>query len=288
MMMTAINIPKRLTSALTILMVAFTLVSAEAKDKQHYGAGVSASVARPYALVLPVVKEIAEDGIIRGSSQYKGTDNLDGATSAKKSDGFAPWNGQGTVFYKVRSDVLAPTHFLDTGDKGTVVVRYIVEPIDSENTRVTIDAVFNEDSHHRSHPSDGGVESMEFVTISQKFTAIDAAENQRREEAEHAREHKRLLELQEAQSREQSQLDSVNSEVSALQQKLAEQEKGRRFRVRTAAELKACPFNRAERLRELSQGDTVTVLLELPAWYKVQTANGEQGWVYRLMLETTP
>jgi hypothetical protein len=281
-------IPKRLASALIILTVALTLTVAEAKDKQHYGAGVSASVARPYTQVLPVVKEIADDGMIRGSSQYKGTDNLDGATSAKKADGFPAWNGQGTVFYKVRSDVLAPTHFLDTGDKGTVVVRYIVEPIDADNTRVIIDAVFNEDSRHRSHPSDGGVESMEFVTISQRFTAIDAADKQRREEAEHAREHKRLLELQEAQAREQAQLDSANAEVSALQQKIAGHEKGRRYRVRTVAELKTRPFNRAERLRDLSQGDSVTVLLELPAWYKVQAANGEQGWVYRLMLEAMP
>jgi hypothetical protein len=282
-------IPRWRNAAVTFLALALLLTAAEAKkDKQHYGAGVSASVARPYVQVLPIVREIAEDGTIRGSSQYKGTDDLAGATAVKKAEGFPPWNGQGTVFYKVRSDVLSPTHFLDSGDKGTVVVRYIVESIDSANTRVIIDAVFNEDSHHRTHPSDGGVESMEFVAISQKFTALDAAEKQKREEAEQTEKHKKLLELQEAQSREQAQLDSVNSELQAAEQKIAEQQKGRRFRVQTAADLKAAPFNSAQRVRELSQGDAVLVLLKTPAWYKVQTRNGEQGWVYHLMLEAIP
>ena len=238
--------------------------------------------------VCAVVGEIAEDGIIRGSSQYKGTDDLDGATSAKKAEGFPPWTGKGAVFYKVRSDVLSPTHFLDSGDKGTVAVRYIVEPIDAANARVTIDAVFNEDSRHRSHPSDGGVESMEFVAISQKFTALDAADKLKREELEQAEKHKKLVELQDAQLREQAQLDAVNREVSTLESKIAEQQRGRRFRVHSAADLKAGPFNSAQLVRELSQGDAVIVLLETAAWYKVRTVNGEQGWVYRLMLEAIP
>ncbi|PYX08517.1 MAG: ligand-binding protein SH3, partial [Acidobacteria bacterium] len=51
---------------------------------------------------------------------------------------------------------------------------------------------------------------------------------------------------------------------------------------------KAEPYNKSKTMRLLSQGDQLTVLVETPAWLRVQTASGEQGWVYRLMLEVTP
>ncbi|PYX62845.1 MAG: hypothetical protein DMG74_19265 [Acidobacteria bacterium] len=58
------------------------------------------------------------------------------------------------------------------------------------------------------------------------------------------------------------------------------------LRVRSSkADLKAQPYGQSKTVYSLSQGDTVLVLLQTPNWYRVQTADGQQGWIYRLLLE---
>jgi SH3-like domain-containing protein len=60
-------------------------------------------------------------------------------------------------------------------------------------------------------------------------------------------------------------------------------------RVKTSsADLKVQAYNQAKTVRLLSEGDRLIVLVETPAWLRVQTAGGEPGWVYRLMMEVSP
>jgi SH3-like domain-containing protein len=85
---------------------------------------------------------------------------------------------------------------------------------------------------------------------------------------------------------EREQLKAVNAEEQELQNKIQALQAGKPAHVRTAsADLKAEPYNQSKTLQLLSQGAAVTVLLQTRSWYRVQAANGEQGWVYRLMVE---
>jgi SH3-like domain-containing protein len=60
-------------------------------------------------------------------------------------------------------------------------------------------------------------------------------------------------------------------------------------RVRTTtADLKVAPYTESKTLQQLAQGNTVTVLAQIPGWYRVQSSDGRQGWVYELMLEFAP
>jgi len=55
---------------------------------------------------------------------------------------FPEWKDPGTAFYKVRTKVLAPANFKETGDEGTLAVRYVVQSRDANRTTLRIDAVF--------------------------------------------------------------------------------------------------------------------------------------------------
>ena len=72
--------------------------------------------------VLPIVQDIAADSIIRGTYVYERDKELTGAMPAKSSNAFGQWQGPGQVFYKVVIGALAPRHFLDSADVGTVTL----------------------------------------------------------------------------------------------------------------------------------------------------------------------
>src|SRR2546428_6488827 len=124
-----------------LLITALLLLAAHqthARKHEHYGEGFSVDLTQPYDEVLDVVQQVTNDGIIRGTYQYKGTNQLDGAESVKTSPAFPKWTGGGTVLYKVRPNTLAPEHFYQSGDKGTVAVRYIVQPAGPDSTQLRI------------------------------------------------------------------------------------------------------------------------------------------------------
>jgi len=89
--------------------------------------------------------------------------------------------------------------------------------------------------------------------------------------------------------RENAMLAAARAKEQQLQAKLQESSPANRTALvrTTSAQLKAAPYNQSPTLQALAQGDTVTVLLQTRAWYRVQTLNGQQGWVYRLMLEVS-
>jgi hypothetical protein len=268
--------------------VLLLLTPGHAGKRSTLGVGLSVDLDSPYDKVLKVVQEIADDGIIRGTWQYRGTTELAGATSARTARGFDEWNGRGTVLYKVRPDTLSPANFHESMAKGTVAVRYIVQAAGPNTTNLRIDAVFEEDDRRREHPSEGGVESSEFAAITAKIKELDDREAAGHEQAAHQQQLQKMEELEAELGRESAQLATLTAKEKELQQQLQRPPGSGPARVRTAsADMKAEPYNQSRTLQLLAQGETVTVLLRTPNWYRVQASNGEEGWVYRLMLEAT-
>jgi hypothetical protein len=269
--------------------VLLLLTPSEASKRSNSGEGLSVDLDTPYDKVLKVVQEIADDGIIRGTWQYRGTTELEGATSARTARGFEEWKGGGTVLYKVRPDTLSPEHFHESMSKGTVVVRYIVQPAGPNVTSLRIDAVYEEDDRRRSHASDGQVESSEFAAITAKIKELDDQEAASREQAARQQQAQKMEELEAELGQENAQLETLTAKEKELQKQLQRPPGSGSARVRTAsADLKAEPYNQSRTLQLLAQGETVTVLLRTPNWHRVQASNGEEGWVYRLMLEVAP
>jgi len=146
-----------------LALAALTVVAlAAAPDRS---AGVSMAFPVPYATVVEAVRAVSADGVIRGTYQYESDTAINGANKSGTSPAFPRWAGAGEVFYKTRPGAIAPSHFAGSRDRGAVTVRYVVEPGQAGQTRVTIDAVFVEESHHGRHPSQGSVEKAEFDEI---------------------------------------------------------------------------------------------------------------------------
>jgi len=272
---------------MTVLIIGLLLFAADQsearKHEQHYGAGFSVDLTQPYKEVLDVVQQVTNDGIIRGTYEYKGTKDLDGAESANSSKAFPPWTGQGKVLYKIRPHTLSPEHFYQSTDEGTVAIRYIVQPLTPSGTRLRIDAVFVEATLRKRHASDGRVEGSEFEAISDRMKDIEDAEAKR-----HDQQQRQLEQLQAQLDQETARLRAATAKQQQLEEQLQQQQVLHAARVKTFnADLKAEPYNQSKTARLLSQGEQLTVLMETPSWYRVQMATGEQGWVYRLMLEIT-
>ncbi|HEV2732126.1 MAG TPA: SH3 domain-containing protein, partial [Terriglobales bacterium] len=133
------------------------------------------------------------------------------------------------------------------------------------------------------------VEDGEFEAISDTMKDIEDAEAKKQEKLLHDQQQKRLEELQAQLDQETTQLKEVTAKEQQLEHQMQQRQGLHAARVKSAsADLKAEPYNRSKTMRLLSQGDQLTVLVETPAWLRVKTTSGEQGWVYRLMLEVTP
>ncbi len=81
----------------------------------------------------------------------------------------------------MRKHALDPRNFKNSGDLGTLAVRYVVQVQGFENTVLRIDAVFVEDLRHTVHLSNGSVESEEYKDIRER---LDAVELMKKENAE--------------------------------------------------------------------------------------------------------
>ena len=260
-----------------------------ARKHEHFGEEFSIDLNQPYDQVVKVVQKVANNGIIQGTFEYKGTHDLDGARSVKNSHAFEAWSGAGTVLYKERPNALAPENFYATGDTGTVVVRYVVQPIGPNTTRLQIEARFEPDTRHGSHPSNGKVESKEFEAISSEIDDLEGQQKKQRQEAVIEQQQKKLEDLQAELDRENAELTALTTKEQQLQKQVKDRQGATAVRVRTAsADLKTAPYNESKTLQLLPQGEAVTVLMRTSRWYRVQAANGAQGWVYSPMLEVAP
>jgi len=170
------------TKSLVIVIVLWAaclpLLQAGSKDKIAYGEGLMVNVPFPEAEVEQVVQDIAQNGIIRGTKEYNKDEYVGGATAAASTRVFPPWTEGGKVFYKVRLQAIDPRNFKDSGDVGTLAVRYVLQPQGDKNTVLRINAVFVEDFRHTVHASDGSVESSEYKDIHDHLDAIELMKTQ--------------------------------------------------------------------------------------------------------------
>jgi hypothetical protein len=170
--------PLFLMATFVLLATVEPVLQAREKDKLSYGEGLIVNVPFTEAEVEQVVRDVAQNGIIRGTKEYNKDEYVVGAKPADSTHAFPPWTEGGKVFYKVRLQTLDPRNFKDGGDLGTLAVRYVLQPQGNKNTVLRIDAVFVEDFRHTVHASNGSVEGSEYKDIKDHLDSIELMKQQ--------------------------------------------------------------------------------------------------------------
>jgi hypothetical protein len=273
--------------------------------------------------VTRVVEDAVQNGIIRGTKEYNKDEYISGAVAATSTKVFSDNAGEGSkVFYKVRLKALDPRNFKNSGDIGTLAVRYIVTPQGDKHTILRIDARFVEDFRHTVHASNGSVESEEYKIIRDhlenlELVKAEALEVKKGNDAERERKLKNTQ-----MSSSQSQPAAVNTperqpapaspnativaannapvapavnsatpkssdtEALTLEQRVKDLRGQVERRVKApGAPLKADPFHSATNLRSLPAGTEVLIVISTTYWLGVETHDGQHGWLLRDELE---
>lgn len=278
-----------LALVLVSLLLAYPSLCA-AKDRDVPTAGFVNEFTASFNDVLQIVTEVVQDQTIHGTYIYDKEPTLVGAVAVKSTPLFRPWKDEGQVFYKVRYNAIAPRHFRESADQGTIAVRYVISSISPERTRLRIDAVFVENSHRVVHASDGTVEASEYKVIQDRLHEVqsaeyEAAEAQRRRESLDLAKRSLLRQHEEETAllaTTQTSADALESRVNSLRYELE-----RRIKAPGAA-LKAAPFRSAANLANLPAYTEVVLVIVTPRWYGVETPDGHRGWLSIDQLEMLP
>src|ERR1700732_1119668 len=288
---------KLLCSSSTVVLLAglYTLLGVEprpanARAQQLRSSGFAGEFVGSKADVLQAVNEVLEDQIIHGTWIFDKDRTLMDATVVTSTPLFAPWKGPGQAFYKIRKDAIAPRHFLDSADQGTIAVRYIVIPEQEGRTRVRIDAVYVENTHRTVHDSDGTVESSEYKAIQEHLQTIQldaqaAADMKRR------RDSADLVKQTVIRRRDDDRtlLASAQSSVKDMEERLKDLRRGVERRVKApGTDLKAAPFQSSAKVVSLPASTEVVIVIVTPHWFGVETPNGQRGWIAIEQLEPLP
>jgi hypothetical protein len=289
--------------ALLILGIWVVPASSRGKDTTQYGAGLIVNVPFPEADVTQAVKEVTQNGIIRGSKEYERDEYITGAEVATSVRGFPDWQEGGQVFYKVRTHALDPRNFKESGDVGTLAVRYVVQPQGEKNTVLRIDAIFVEDFRHTVHPSNGSVEGAEYKDIHDHLEQLHLLKQEAAEAAaQHTQVNEKLLRkdaggpslpVKNRTSTPGTADDPKPLASQAENQSPEEHLKNLRLQVERVvkppgAPLKASPFRTARTLVSLPSGTEVLIVISTPYWFGIETHQGQHGWIYRDDLELVP
>src|SRR5258708_10041937 len=175
------SFPRRLAAGLTITFL--WLLSGIAhlhasKDHAAPNPGFVTELAASIEDVLQALQEVLEDQTIHGTQVFDREPTLTGAVIVGSTALFEPWKGEGKVFYKIRTNAIAPRHFLQSADQGTIAARYEVTSVSPARTRLRIDAVFVEPAHRAVDSSDGTVESSEYTAIQDHLQPLQFAEQE--------------------------------------------------------------------------------------------------------------
>jgi hypothetical protein len=240
--------------------------------------------------VRQAVVSIQKDHIIHGTLVFDKEPTLTGAVAVESTPLFDPWQGPGEVYYKIRTDAIAPRHFLESADQGTIGVRYVVIPLGPDRVRVKVDAVYIEASHKTIHPSDGTVERDEMKEIKEALdslqqAAMDAADARRRELSAELVKQSYVRQREE----ENNRLSTAQASEKEMQQEIVSLRHELERRVKApGADLKAAPFQSAANLKTLTAYTEVVVLIVTPHWLGVETPEGQRGWLPIERLEPLP
>ena len=317
----------RMAAAFILLLLLLTAAAMPAlgreKDVLQYGAGLIVNIPRPESEVAQVVEDVAQNGIIRGTKEYNKDEYITGAVAAASTPVFAAWTEGGKVFYKVRQQALDPRNFKDSGDVGTLAVRYVVQPQGDSNTVLRIDALFMEDFRRNVHQSNGSVESSEYKNIQDRLAEVELVKKETADALEAKQERlakqnfglgsdkdEEVLSTPPATAKsgeraagERAKAEETNAEKTAgqaapisvpqsaesLEQHVAElRQQVERLVKKPGAPLKSAPFHTASTLKSLEPGVEVLILISTPYWYGVETHDGQHGWIQRDQLEQVP
>ena len=291
-------------------------LAGSAKEGIQWGAGLVINVPFPESEVAQVVADVAQNGIIRGTKEYNKDEYIAGATSVSSTRVF-PEKVEGKVFYKVRLQALDPRNFKDSGDMGTLAVRYVLQPQGDHNTVLRIDARFVEDFRRVSHASNGSVEGAEYKDIHDRLESLqlirsETVEAERQKQGQGA---KTLPDTTSASSSSApaaasssaqtavvaSELPGGRSEdgahtqsaetrpVQTLEQRVQDlRRQVERIVKSPGAPLKSAPFNTASTLQTLPAGAEVLIVVSTTYWLGIETHEGQHGWLLRDQLESLP
>jgi hypothetical protein len=280
--------------ALSFWLLAASLLPLHGREhktkKPDYGLGFSSEIEAPESEVLQAVDDVINDGVIQGSKEYAKDKYIDKASPQTSSSLFPEWTGPGKVFYKVRTQVLSPTNFKESNDEGTLAVRYIVQSKDPKHTILKINAVFVEEFRRMVHPSDGSVEGAEYKDVQDHVDTLELQKKQAAESAKHRQEvlAKQTLERKHEQDEASALASSQNSSETLEQHVENLRHQVERVVKAPGAQLKSAPFHSATNLKSLDAGSEVVILIVSPAWFGVETEDGQHGWISRAQLEPLP
>jgi hypothetical protein len=240
--------------------------------------------------VLQALQDVLQDQTIHGTYVFDKEPTLSGAKVAASTPLFEPWKAGGQVFYKIRTNAIAPRHFRDSADQGTIAVRYVVTSVSPERTRLRIDAIFVENAHHTVHPSDGTVETSEYKVVQDHLQAIqfaeqEAADSQRRRESIDLAKQTLVRQHEDETTRlaaAQSSVQDLEQRVNALRHQVQQRIKA------PGASLKAAPFRSAANVANLAAYTDVVIVIVTPHWYGIETPEGQRGWLRVDQLEPLP
>ena len=259
------------------------------KEKLSYGEGLIVNVPFAEADVEQVVQDIVQNGIIHGSKEYNKDEYVGGADAADSTAVFPKWTGPGQAFYKVRKNALDPRNFKDSGDSGTLAVRYVVQKADDKNTVLKIDAIFVDDFHRRAHLSNGSVEAAEYAAIQDHIAAMHLQKQHAAEEEQHRQQELAAKELERKQQQQQLEVLVAQAPGESLEQHVRNLRREVERSVKApGGKLRSAPFRSASSLISLPSGTVVIVLVSTPYWYGVETEDGQHGWLHRSELELLP
>jgi Bacterial SH3 domain len=257
---------------------------------QPLGPGITREFPASMEDLLQALHDVLGDQTIHGTQIYDKQPVLMGATEVQATPLFEAWPASGKVFYKIRKDAIAPRHFLESADQGTIAVRYIVTSISAERIRLHIDAVYVENTHRTVHISDGTVETSESKVIEDRLHAIQSDE-QEAAEANRRRESAELVRKTEIREKEDEAklLSAAQSSTEGLQQQIVTLRHEVERRVRApGAKLRSAPFASSAITTTLSAYAEVVIVIVTPHWYGVETTDGQRGWMRNDELDHLP
>jgi hypothetical protein len=279
-----------------LILPAFSLLSSAAASSPTTPAKelTTPGLVREFSASIEEVRQavigVQKDRIIHGTLIFDKEPVLTGAEAVNSTPLFDPWKGPGEVYYKIRLNAIAPRHFLESADVGTIGVRFVIVPITPERTRVKVDAVYLETAHKVAHASDGNVEKNEMKEIKEALdslqqAAADAADARRREMSAELVRQSYVRQRED----ETSRLSTAQANEKEMEQEIVSLRHELERRVKApGADLKAAPFQSAANLKTVAAYTEVVVLIVTPHWLGVETPEGQRGWLPLEQLERLP
>jgi hypothetical protein len=281
---------RRLNWLIFLLFSCVSVLSAFAPPKELTTPGLVREFLAPVDDTRQAVQSVQRDHIIHGTRVFDKEPTLTDAEEVSTTSLFDAWQGPGEVYYKIREKAIAPRHFLESADEGTIGVRYIITPVNEDRTRVKVDAVYIESAHKVVHPSDGTVEKAEMQEIKDALDSLQQAAM----EAVDARRRALSAELvkqsyTKQREEESSRVSNAQASEKQMQEEIASLRHELERRVKApGADLKAAPFQSAANLKTLSAFTEVVILIVTPHWLGIETPDGQRGWLPLHKLEPLP